>query len=506
MGSWLIRGLAVAMIVLGLVGPSRATEEFASDGSVLEVLGVAETVLSLGECARLALSTNEDLAQQRESLAKVRAQAISARSEGLPRIELQGAVTRSRDPSFALDTSFQGSGDDGDFLTPLLQPLYDQHPGVAPPAAGAFSFIPSPEDIPAQTFWRSYADLYWELRPTRVYRAVRAAGSAIQQQESALEDLEYRTLESVVQAYHGVLLAQERAAALEREVESRRQFLEVTRRRFQLGFVAPLDTLQAAVSLANLGPELRRRRQELRRSAYGLNELLGRDPQTPLSVVVGFEIERDGVPPQLALGLAHSRADLRSEESMVSILELQRGANSANRHPYLTMEGQWGYVARDLGTLTDKGHDFWRAGVTLHIPIFDGQVSRGLVRQNEADLRRQHHRLSAARRSVRSEVLLAVEDRDIALEDLGAARLNMQSAQDAYRQMGLRYELGKADRLQVLDAQAERFTARSALIQARYDMVATTATLKRAMGVSPLMPLAEVLRRADRDTTTEEAP
>ncbi len=503
----MFRRVILFTLCLGLVGeavPSLA-EDFATDGEVLVAIEGAESALSLRECAQMALSANEALSQQRERLAKVRAQAISARSEGLPRLEVQSSFSRSRDPSFVLDSSFSSGGEGDDFLTPLLQPLYDQHPGVSPPVAGGFSFLPKPEEVPAQTFWRGYADLFWELRPTRVFRAVRAAGSAIEQQESVLEDLEHRTLESVVQAYHGVLLAQERAEAMEREVLSRRQFLEVTRRRFQLELVAPLDTLQAAVSLANLGPELRRRRQELRRAAYGLNELLGRDPRTPLSVVTGFQLETEEVSPTFALRMAQGRADLRSEEGMIPILELQRGANSATRHPYLSVEGQWGYVARDLSTLTDKGHDFWRLGVTLHLPIFDGQVTKGLVRQNEADLRRQRHRLSEVRRAVKSEVLLAVEDRVIAQDDLSAARLNMERAQDAYRQMSLRYELGKADRLQVLDAQAERFTARSALIQARYDVVVATATLKRAMGVSPLTPLHEILGRQAGDFAHEEA-
>ena len=34
--------------------------------------------------------------------------------------------------------------------------------------------------IPAQTFWRTYLDGYWELRPTRVYRAVSAAKAALE--------------------------------------------------------------------------------------------------------------------------------------------------------------------------------------------------------------------------------------------------------------------------------------------------------------------------------------
>ena len=49
-----------------------------------------------------------------------------------------------------------------------------------------------------------------------------------------------------------------------------------------LGMATIQDTLQAAVSLANLRPEERRRRNELRRAGQQLNLLLGRDPLEPL--------------------------------------------------------------------------------------------------------------------------------------------------------------------------------------------------------------------------------
>lgn len=483
----------VLAIVVSLAAATPAAE-FVEEGEVLEVIPGAPGPLELRECAGIALRSNPGLAQERAGLEEVGARAIQARSEGLPRFELQGAFSRSRDPSFALDESFGGSSEGGgDFFGQLLGPLYDQHPGLEPPEALGFSFIPDPADIPAQTFWRTYLDAYWELRPTRVYRAIRAAGSAYERQEALVADREHRTLESVVHAYHQVVLAREREAAIDREIEARREFLRLTRRRFQLELATALDTLQAAVSLANLEPEARRRAQETRRQAYALNELLGRDPRSPLSIVASFPLETEAVSESRALQLAQRRPDLRSEERTVGMLELQRGANAAQTHPYLTMEGQWGYVTRDLGELTNDGQDFWRVGVTLHVPLWDGQVTKGLVRQNEAELRRQHHRVEEKRHEVRSEVLLALESREVARADLRAAELNMTRAADAYQQVRRRYELGKADRLAVLDAQAERFTARTVLLDARYSLLATTATLKRALGVSPLQPLSSVL-------------
>ena len=462
------------------------------EGTVVRALPGSDDALDLDSAIDVALRGNPGLRGEREGLHELEARKIQARSEGLPTIEVQGAWSRGRDPSFALDESFGGSGDFS--FRDLFRDAFDEETVERIPD---FSFIPDPAAIPAQTFWRTYLDGYWELRPTRVWRAVTAAEGAIERQEQLIVDAEHRTVEAVIGAYHAVVLAHERLAAIGREIEAREEFLAITRRRFRLEFATPLDTLQAAVSLANLRPEARRRANDLRQAGQQLNLLLGRDPLTPIAVVATFPLEDETVSEAVALDMALSRPDLRAQRRQSDLYELQRGVAKANNHPYLTADGQWGYVTRDLSELTNDGQDFWRAGVTLHVPIFDGLRTKGEVKEAEARLRRNEHVVNELEDQVRSDVLDALENLEIARENMVAAALNLERADDAYTQISLRYELGKSDNLDVLNAQSERFTARSTLIEARYDVLVSLATLKRAMGVSPALPLASILAAAD---------
>lgn len=476
--------LIILLTACGAVAQAEPQNDFTPEGAVIAAVGEASAPLHLSECIDFALESNDALRQEREGLAGLFARKVQARAEGLPRLELQGNWSRSRDPSFALDESFGGGGDDLG-ASPLDSIFGD-----------GFSFLPAPEDIPAQTYWRTYLDAYWELRPTRVWRAVSAAKGAIEQQRARVRDLENRTTEEVIEAYHSVVLAHERKLAIAREVEAREEFLAITRRRQSLDFATPLDTLQAAVSLGNLRPEARRRAQDLRRAGQRLNLLLGRDPLDPIAVVAEFPLEHGEVSRELALRAASTRPDLEAERRQSDVYRLQRGVAKALNHPYLSFEGQWGYVGRDVGSLTDKGHDYWRAGVTLHLPLFDGLLAKGQAREAEASLRRNEHRIRQVEAQIRDEVLGALDELEIARADLDAAMLNMQGANDAYTQISLRYELGKSDNLAVLNAQSERFTARTTLIEARYRVLTSLATLKRAMGVSPLTPLAALLAHA----------
>ena len=91
--------------------------------------------------------------------------------------------------------------------------------------------------------------------------------------------------------------------------------------------------------------------------------------------------------------------------------------------------------------------------------------------------------------------------REAARENHAAAELNLSAAEKALEQTTLRYEVGKSEYLSVLNAQSDRFAARSHLIEARYDVLSQTATLKRAMGVNPRTPLARI--RAELEGSTK---
>jgi outer membrane protein TolC len=451
---------------------------FTEEGDVIRVLGDGGEALDLSDCVTSAFAANAFLQQEREGLAELQGRKIQARSTGMPRFDLRLNWTRGRDPTFALDATFAGGGADsiGGF-----------------PIAG---FLPGPEEVPAQTYYRASVETFWELRLTRVIRAVRVAKWAIRRQESIVLDVENRTVEDVLAAYHGVILAHERLQAAAAEIDARYEFLETTRRRLLLDMATPLDTLRAAVSWANLEPQRRRYEQELRRAAQELNVLMGRDPRHPVQVRATFPLETDEVPRDVALRLASRRPDVDQQQLQSEMLRIQRGVQKAQNHPYLTVEGSLGVLGRSVGSLDDSGHDFWRASVSLTLPLWDGQLVKGEVRETEASIRRNEHLVDEQVRRAQHEVLTALDELSVARADLSAARLNMAMAEQAFEQVSLRYELGRSDYLEVLDAQAERFVARSTLLSARFQVLSSTATLKRAMGMSPMQPLSFALGMA----------
>ena len=471
-----------------LAAPQDGASGVASaDPRYVVALGDASTrVLTLGECIELAREQNPALAGERFRRGEVRGLAMQTVSEALPTLDLVGSWSRSRDPSFALDSTFGGG--DGTASPDSLIPNFA-------------SFIPAPEDIAAQTFWRTSLNATWEINPGRIYNAVRGIGLQLKQQETVVEDTEHAVVLEVLRAYDSVRVAGEDLDALEAEIAARREFLEISRHRFQLELATTLDTLQAAVSLANLGPERRQAETRLRDAGATLNTLLGREPYEPIAVERNLAVETTTLDRDALIGRVDSRLDLLERRREIEILRKTRGARKSFGRPYFSLAGSYGYVGRELDTLSDTGHDFWSASVALTVPLFSGLLTRGRVKETEAAILRSGRELEDAERRASAEIVRLHGELLAARENREAAELNLRQAELLVAQITRRYEVGKSEYLEVLNAQSERFRARTQEITARSEVFVRGAELKRALGYDPSQPflaLSEIVAQESR--------
>lgn len=438
-----------------------------------------DQVLDLEACLRLARDGNDRIRAEHHRREALDGQMDQALSTGLPTLDAVGTWTRGRDPSFALDESFGGSGEPISTGDPDLDALLN-----------GFDFLPAPEDIPSQTFWRASLNLNWTLNPIKILGAVGAAGQGIRRQELIMDQARFEVERDVMTAYHGIVLADEQVRAAEAELANQAEFLEIARLRFASGQATSLDTLQAAVNMANVEPRVRQARQGLKTAGARLNAELGRDPEAPLTILREQILEHDPLDRAAALALAVRRPDVQQLAVMEDLLRQNRRAQKADARPYFTVNGSYGYVGKNVADLDDAGHDYWSAAVALNVPLFTGMLTRGLVRETEASIRRTAVERQGLLRQVRVEVLDLLDSLDVARRDLAAAELNLDRAEALLDDASMMFRLGRTDYLTVLQAEAGRAQARTNLIQARHDVLTMTASLKTAVGVSPTLPLA----------------
>jgi outer membrane protein TolC len=219
---------------------------------------------------------------------------------------------------------------------------------------------------------------------------------------------------------------------------------------------------------------------------------MGRTPEAPLRIANRQVLELDPIDDAVALALAQERPELEATALFVDILRRNRQAQVAGRRPYLTLSGSYGYVGRTVDTVFDDGHDSWRATAAVTVPVFDGLLTKGLVDETEARIRRTEAELQGRRRDVQVEVLEILANLRLARDLLAAVQLNLERSEEVLEESLLMLQLGKTNYLDVLVAEANRAEARSNVIEARYTVLTLTASLKRAIGWSPMIRLADI--------------
>ena len=462
--------------------PYHSAEEV--DQAVIVARPGATEVLDLLKCVDRALAANDALQAERLRRKELAGQMNQALSTGLPTLDAVGSWTRSRDPSFALDSTF-GSG--GGFTIPDEAPDW-----VDDLFTGFDSLIPEASAIPAQSFLGANLNLNWTINPLKISGAVGAASLGIDRQELAIASVRHSTVENTVAAYHAIIRAADTIKAVQAQLTNQRELLDIIKMRYELGMATRLDTLQAAVGLANLRPQLSIAEAALTNEGARLNALMGEAPGTPLSIANHQVLELEPLVDQVALGLAQERPELKAGQIFTDILRRNRKAQGSERYPYLTVNGAYGYVGKEFDSLFDDGHDSWRASVAVNWKLFDGLLTKGLVQETDAQIRRNEAELTGQRRLVQVEVLELLANLRMAREVLLAVRLNLEQSEEVLAESLLMLELGKTSYLDVLVAEANRAEARNNLIEARYQVLTLTSTLKRAMGVSPLVPLVSI--------------
>ncbi len=455
-------------------------------GPTIEAQPGGHMVWTLAACLDTALARNDVLQAEREKRRELSGQKLQALSNGLPSLDLTGDWSRSRDPSFALDESFASGSI---FPTPDVPPGNEWFTDWL---AGFGSFLPAPEDVPAQTYYRARASLTWELNPLKILGAVGAASIGIEREEELIRSQEHATSFDVISAYFMIVSVAEGMRSAEAKYRNQAELLDLAKLRFGLGTATRLDTLQAAVALANTEPELRNLRQALANAGARLNAVMGRDPSAPLTIVNELPIETEAIDVDSAVRLSQQRPDLVAMDLSIDLLEHNKQAQKADQRPYLSLAGSYGYVGHHTNTLFDAGHESWAASVAVTVPVFNGLSTKGQVDETKAQIRRTQREIAGTRRSAAVEVRETVNNLNTARENLRAAEVNLDRAEEALSESLLMYELGKASYLDVLDAQSSQLTARRTLIGARYDVLTQTAGLKRSVGYSPAVLLTEI--------------
>jgi multidrug efflux system outer membrane protein len=422
-----------------LWAPTALVVDSTRDLAWLEVLRDTQLVALVGS----AVANNRDLQVARARVREYRARLGVARADLFPRIDLNGTASTNK-------VAIGGS-----------DPLQ-------------FDAV------------RATADLSWELDFWgRLRRQTEAAAFDWRAREADVRATVLTLVGDVATAYLELRELDENLSLTEQTLGSRRETLDLARRRFAQGLISELDVRQFEAEVADPAARVADFARQRTGKENELALLLGKSPGPTLrGRPLDEAVQAVTVPDSIPGDLIARRPDVLRAQRDWQAATARIGVAVGNRLPRITITGQYGTQRPDFKRLFGSSAEVYTAEAGISIPLFTGGKLLNEQRAARA-------RADQAKSQYEQTVLTALGEASDALagvrlnrDQIVAQATQAQALRRAYELAEQRYRSGVSSYLEVLDAQRGLFSAELALRQVQRQYLVATVQLYRALGGS----------------------
>ncbi len=347
----------------------------------------------------------------------------------------------------------------------------------------------------------------WELDLWgRIRRGTEAARAELLGAEESRRGVLLTLVADVAESYF-TLLALDRQREIARAMEaSYAATLDLFTRRHEHGVEPKLAVVRAEANLA----DVRAAQAELELQVAGQENrvavLLGRPPgPIPRGAPPAGPASAPDIPAGLPAQLLERRPDVRQAEAAVMGAAARMGVAAADFMPAIRLTGLFGALSPEVHDVLDGESRIWSAAAAAAGPVFQG----GRLTRAYRARRAQWEEASVLYRQTVLQALAEVASALAArrcLADICEQRARDAAALREAVQISLRrYELGKSNYYEVLEAQQRLFPAEIAEAEARRDQQIVVVRLYRALGGGWQIPAAGWLPPAQGPEASEPA-
>jgi outer membrane protein, multidrug efflux system len=405
-----------------------------------------ETLDSLMERAILS---NKDLKLAEARIREARAQWRMAGAQGLPSLDASTSAMRTRRSANATEPSARGT-------------------------------------LSHQNLFQAGFDAGWEIDIFGgIRRAVEAAEAEIGASEEDLRDVRLSLMGEVAINYLTLRGAQARLAIARKNIQTRKETLDLTRGRFSVGLSNRLEVAQAETLLALAESDLPGLESDVRQSIHRLGVLLGFPPET-LIQELSIEQAIPSGPPEVPIGLPSDllrrRPDVRRAERRLAAATARVGEATADLFPRFSLTGLIGLSSAQLPDLVSADSRYYSVGPTISWPVFDAGRIRANIEVRDA-------RREQALIDYESAVLTSLEDTENALvaiaKEQGTFQALARAVESSSQAADMAHELylkGLTDFLNVLVSQGALYQAEDQFVQSKQRLSTSVVALFKALG------------------------
>jgi outer membrane protein TolC len=291
------------------------------------------------------------------------------------------------------------------------------------------------------------------------------------------EDVRRSLAIAVARAYLGVVAQKRQVEINSRSVATDRIHFDFTHTRFSGGVGNRVDEVRAAQQLAFDQALLAASYTGLARAREALGVLLGEDK--PVDVLDEISLPDGSTDFEDA---AVRRQDVRAAKQRAVVAEKVKKDSWSDYMPLLT--GQFQPFLQHPSTLTQP-ETGWQATLVLTIPLVEGGLRVGQLREREAILAEARAQYDGLLRQTRADLRVAAEETRRSDEAMRSARVAAELAHQALDLANLAYKTGATTNIEVIDAERRARDADTAGVIAEDNVRQARLNLLVAAGQFP---------------------
>ena len=291
----------------------------------------------------------------------------------------------------------------------------------------------------------------------------------------------------VKDAYFNVLLSKSSLEVLEQSISNAKESLRTTKTAYEHGTTSEYDYLSAQIQVNNLNPSYISAKNSVELAILQLKILLSLPETQEIEVVEKLEDYEenfsllDELETEKALT---NNSQLRQLDLNIASLQHSLKTIKYQHLPTLSAFGQYVYQtqAEDF-----KFSDYdWvpsaSVGLTLSIPIFNGNTYLNQQKQTEISLKELQLQRSYTADGMNIQVLSALKNMKAAKEQLVVNKEAIAQAERGYEIAKVRYQTGSGTILELNDSQLALTKSKLNYQQAIYDYISAQATYENVVG------------------------
>lgn len=342
------------------------------------------------------------------------------------------------------------------------------------------------ERIEAQSYQAGF-DAFWEIDLFgRVRRGVQAAGAEAGAAQADLRDAQVTVAAEVARNYLELRGAQARLKVAQRNLETQRETVRLTKVRFDAGAGSPIDVASAQARLNATEAAIPALVTAEKRASHRLAVLSGQRPGALDAVLVSRDADVRPLVTALPIGeagdLLRRRPDVQAAERRLAASTARVGVATADLFPRVSVTGFVGFLSGTASGFGASASQAWSVAPTVSWPALD-------IGSAHARLRAARARDDAALANYDQTVLRALEDLENALVSYSQQQARLKSLTDqaaasrrAAELARVQYREGGIDFLVLLDAERTLLAAEDSLTVAETSVNTDVVAIYKALG------------------------